>query len=401
MLSNVFSDFHIHIGRTEKGEAVKITAARNMTFANIADECVNRKGIQMIGIVDCASPIVINDIKLLLEKGSIFELSEGGYRFAEKLTILLGSEVETKEIKGQAHCLCFFPTLEKIQSFSYYLSNHMTNVNLSSQQCGLSMQQLLPVVKSLGGILIPAHIFTPFKSIYGRCAESLSELFDENSVKEIKAVELGLSSDSYYADYLTELSEMTYLTNSDAHSLPNIGREYNLLNIAKPSYKEFILAITREKGRSIVKNYGLDPKLGKYHRTFCESCGVMAVLEPPILTCVNCGEKNRVTVGVLDRLYQIKSTDTPPLQPKHRPPYTYQVPLRFLPKVGPKTIEKLLSRFGTEMQVLHETSLEEIANLSPQIAEFICMARQGTLELTPGGGGIYGKVRHHNEEDKK
>lgn len=400
MLSTVFCDFHIHIGRTEKGEAVKITAARNMTFANIADECVNRKGIQMIGIVDCASPIVINDIKLLLEKGSIIELDEGGYGFSDKLAILLGSEVETKEKTGQAHCLCFFPTLEKIQSFSYYLSNRMTNVNLSSQQCGLSMQQLLPVVKSLNGILIPAHIFTPFKSIYGRCADSLSELFDESSVQEIKAVELGLSSDSYYADYLTELSDLTFLTNSDAHSLPNIGREYNLLNIAKPSYKEFVLALRREKGRSVVRNYGLDPKLGKYHRTFCECCGAMEVLEPPILTCSNCGEKKRITVGVLDRLYQIKSTDTPK-QPKHRPPYTYQVPLRFLPKVGPKTIEKLLNKFGTEMQVLHEASLEEIAKFSPQIAEFICMARQGRLKLTPGGGGIYGKVCHHNEEDKK
>ena len=400
MLSHVFCDFHIHIGRTEKGEAVKITAARNMTFANIIEECVKRKGIQLIGVVDCASPIVINDIKLLIENGSIFELAEGGYGFSDKLSILLGSEIETREKTGQAHCLCFFPTLEKIQSFSYYLSNHITNVNLSSQQCGLSMQQLLPVVKNLGGILIPAHIFTPFKSVYGRCAESLSELFDESSVEEIKAVELGLSSDSYYADYLAELSEMTFLTNSDAHSLPNIGREYNLLNIANPSYKEFILALKREKGRSVVKNYGLDPKLGKYHRTFCECCGVMTVLEPPILTCSNCGEKNRITVGVLDRLYEIKSTETPS-QPKHRPPYIYQVPLRFLPKVGPKTIEKLLNKFGTEMQVLHEVPLEEIAKLSPQIAEFICMARQGRLKLTPGGGGIYGKVRQNNEEDKR
>ncbi len=43
----VFADLHIHIGRTESGKPVKITAARSLNFANIAKECEERKGINI------------------------------------------------------------------------------------------------------------------------------------------------------------------------------------------------------------------------------------------------------------------------------------------------------------------------------------------------------------------
>ena len=58
-----------------------------------------------------------------------------------------------------------------------------------------------------------------------------------------------------------------FLTNSDAHSLGKIGREYNELQVAAPSFDEFRMALQGEAGRSIAANYGLNPRLGKYHRT--------------------------------------------------------------------------------------------------------------------------------------
>ena len=42
----VFADLHVHIGRTENGKPIKITAARSLNFANIAKECAERKGIK-------------------------------------------------------------------------------------------------------------------------------------------------------------------------------------------------------------------------------------------------------------------------------------------------------------------------------------------------------------------
>lgn len=43
----VFADLHIHIGRSENGKPIKITAAKSLNFANIAKECVERKGINI------------------------------------------------------------------------------------------------------------------------------------------------------------------------------------------------------------------------------------------------------------------------------------------------------------------------------------------------------------------
>ena len=48
----VFADLHVHIGRSENGKPIKITAARSLNFANIAKECAERKGINIVGIID-------------------------------------------------------------------------------------------------------------------------------------------------------------------------------------------------------------------------------------------------------------------------------------------------------------------------------------------------------------
>ena len=39
----VFADMHVHIGRSENGKPIKITAARSLNFANIAKECVENQ----------------------------------------------------------------------------------------------------------------------------------------------------------------------------------------------------------------------------------------------------------------------------------------------------------------------------------------------------------------------
>ena len=68
-LYEVFADLHVHIGRSETGKPIKITAARSLNFANIAKECANKKGINIVGIIDCASPYVIEDIENFLKTG--------------------------------------------------------------------------------------------------------------------------------------------------------------------------------------------------------------------------------------------------------------------------------------------------------------------------------------------
>ena len=78
-MKEIFADLHVHIGRSENGKPIKITAARSLNFANIAKECADRKGIQMVGIIDCASPYVIEDIETFLKNGDAYEIEDGGF----------------------------------------------------------------------------------------------------------------------------------------------------------------------------------------------------------------------------------------------------------------------------------------------------------------------------------
>ena len=391
----VFADLHVHIGRSETGKPIKITAARSLNFANIAKECAERKGINIVGIIDCASPYVIEDIENFLKTGDAYELEDGGIIYKDKVCILLGSEVETSEKGrngkcGAAHNVCFFPHLSDIKEFSKEMSTHIKNITLSTQRSNVSGYELIDIVEKYNGILIPAHIFTPFKSYYGNCTDRLKNIFKEKYDK-IFAVELGLSSDTFLADMISELEDKTFVTNSDAHSLPKIAREYNKMLVNDISFKEVVKALKNEDGRKILANYGLDPKLGKYHRTHCDDCDSTIETKEPVEVCPKCGS-TKVTFGVFDRIELIKDKETTK-SPENRPPYIYQIPLSFIPGVGGKTIEKLLDNFETEMNILHKLSEDDIeAIVGEKIAKNIVNAREGNMKVESGGGGNYGKV---------
>ena len=391
----IFADLHIHIGRSENGKPINITGARSLNFANIAKECCERKGIQVAGIIDCASPYVIEDIENFLKTGEAYELKDGGIIYKNKVCILLGSEVETSEKgrngkSGSAHNVCFFPYLKDIKGFSNELAKHVKNVTLSTQRSDLSGYDLVDIVEKYNGIVIPAHIFTPHKSYYGNCTDRLKEIFKEKYDK-IFAVELGLSSDTFLADEISELEDKTFVTNSDAHSLPKIAREYNKMQVEDISFKEIVKALKGEDGRKIIANYGLDPKLGKYHRSFCEDCNDSIEIDEAATVCPKCGGQN-ITFGVFDRIELIKDKKETK-SPENRPPYIYQVPLSFIPGVGGKTIEKLLDNFETEMNVLHKVSKDDIeAVVGEKVAKNIVNSINGNIHVHSGGGGVYGKV---------
>jgi len=268
---------------------------------------------------------------------------------------------------------------------------YISNIDLSTKRARLTSRELLSVATSLGGVFMIAHAFTPHKSVYGNCAKRLSELFEEE-VEKVAALELGLSSDTDLADRIEELKPITFISNSDAHSLAKLGREYNVMELERPTFKEVMLALKRQGGRRVCANYGLDPKLGKYHRTFCETCRIiLSEVPPPVLSCPN-GVNHEIVVGVLDRIAII--ADHPgPLHPEHRPRYHYQVPLEFVPGLGRVGLNRLIAHFGSEMAVLHQASRGDIAKVvGMKLAQQIVLAREGLLPLSAGGGGHYGKV---------
>lgn len=390
-IKEYFVDIHVHIGRSSTGKEIKKATANNLTFENIAYEARYRKGINVIGVVDTISPYVIKDIEYLMDSGEITESKEGGMKYKNELTIILGAEIETKEKdRGNAHSLVFFPFLNNVKMFSKEIKKHMKDINTCSSIAHITAQELFNMATFYGGVYIPAHVFTPYKSFYGNCTNSLHYIFNQESFNKIPSIELGLSADTLMASKLSELDKKSFTSNSDAHSLGKIGREYNVFLMDDLNFNEWLLALENKNGRKIVANYGLDPRLGKYHRSYCLKCDSIIEGDPPKIKCP-ANENHRVVIGVLDRLEIIKDRDVP-IENK-RPPYHYQVPLEFIPKLGPKNINKLINSFKNEMNILHNVPEEELAKVVREdIAKNIILAREGKIGIKAGGGGIYGKI---------
>jgi len=390
-MKSFFVDLHIHIGRTFHGQAVKITASRNLTLSNIIEEASEKKGLDMIGIIDFHSPGVLEEVEQLMEQGVVQALEGGGLRY-KNTTVLPGCEVEMRfeELRCAAHFLTYFPTVERMKNFSRWLATKVKNIHLSTQRMYASMQELQEVVEKEQGVMIPAHVFTPFKSVYGNCANSMEGLLDTS---KIPAIELGLSSDSEMADHLSELYDKTFVTNSDAHSLAKIGREYQKMWLEECNFAELKQALWRQNDRKVLANYGLQPKLGKYHYTRCAACDEL-IREESQQRCPYCGHTSLIK-GVFNRLREIADLKDP-IHPPHRPPYVYQVPLEFIPNLGPKKIQALLARYQTEMKILHEVSEEDLSEVvGKDIARTIILNREGNISFVEGGGGKYGKIIAH------
>ena len=89
------------------------------------------------------------------------------------------------------------------------MSNHIKNITLSSQRADISAYELIDIVEKYNGVLVPAHCFTPHKSFYGNCTDSLRKIFKEK-YDHIPAIELGLSSDTFLADQISELEGKSF-----------------------------------------------------------------------------------------------------------------------------------------------------------------------------------------------
>lgn len=383
-MNQVYADLHIHIGRAG-GRPIKMAAASSLTLAAVMEHARYEKGLDMIVVIDGVCPPVLAELQAAVASGRLAETQGGGLLTPDGLLIIPGSEVEVAGPHGgAAHFGCWFPTLDAARDFADWLGSVQTNPSLSSQRARTDARTLQAEVKMRGGLFVVHHAFTPHKGLYGNCVDRLNDMVDPGAVD---AVELGLSADTWMADCIAELAPFTFLTNSDAHSLNKIAREYNRFEVREKSFAGLHEAIARTAGKCTA-NYGLHPVLGKYHRSACAACGAVWPVEQRQCAC---GGTRRVQ-GVWDRWLEVR--DRPePVHPAHRPPYVYQVPLEFIPGLGPRLRRRLLDAFGNEMAVLHRATVDELAAVVGRpVAERIEAARTGRVEFLPGGGGHYGKV---------
>ena len=318
----------------------------------------------------------------------------------EKTFFIVGGEVEDN---NRVHHLIYLPDFtaaeqlrEKIKGFG----------SLDCIMCGrpklrLSAESIAEKVDEVGGIIGPAHSFTPYMGLYAHWG-SVKEAYGAMAGK-IHFIELGLSADSYFADLIEENHKYSFLTSSDAHSpWPNrMGREFNRIKMNKPTFANLVKALKEREEKMITLNAGLDPREGKYHKTACNACFAKYSIEQAERfkwKCVRC--KGEIKKGVKDRILELAtfSTET---HPSFRPNYIHLLPLAEIIQIafGVKQVNSqkvqsswkdLVERFGNEINVLVDVPIVEISEINKIIAQKIEAFRNGFVLYDAGGGGKYG-----------
>ncbi len=387
-MNKYYADLHIHIGSAQ-GRPVKITASRALQLRSLLYQYAPSKGLDIVGVVDAACLPVSRELEEMLERDELREHSQGGFIAKNGILLAAASEIETRE---GTHMITFLPTWSSISTYQRFLGSRVKNLSLSTQRCSVSIKDLINLQYIVGGFLCPAHVFTPHKGVYGCCTDRLESILGRD-YKSISCLELGLSANTDMGDLIKECSDFTFLSNSDAHSPANVGREYNLLRMGEKSFRELKLCLENQGGRKVLANFGMDPLMGKYHRSYCPECNtIIHEAEAIVSSCPYCSGAKLVT-GVYDRIMEIRDFDTPH-HPFGRPPYYCRVPLHNLPGVSKQRAEKLAALFGSEIELMEKAEISRVEKMGGgNLAIIIRSMREGRLPVIPGGGGFYGKVR--------
>jgi PHP family Zn ribbon phosphoesterase len=166
---------------------------------------------------------------------------------------LLATEISCIYSQGgkvrRIHTLIWVPSIDAARKIGQEMTRRGCNLLSDGRPIvGLTSIQLAQLVLSVEpyALIIPAHAWTPWFSIYGALGgfDSIEEAFG-SFTKHIYAVETGLSSNPAMNWRVKELDGRSILSFSDAHSGPKLGREATVFEVpdGKLSYKAIYSAI--------------------------------------------------------------------------------------------------------------------------------------------------------------
>jgi PHP family Zn ribbon phosphoesterase len=392
------------------------------------------KGLHIVGTGDVTQPDWLRHLrKNLTLKDDVLT--------HDSISFIPTVEVEDNE---SIHHVIVLPDFESVETLRVSLKPFSPNIDDvwgGRPRARIDGEELAGFVRDAGGMIGPAHAFTPFRSIFRENKYTDLKSCYGSETPHIHFLELGLSADSVTADFIPELRRLTFITSSDAHSpSPNkLGREFVRFEMKKPSFDELKLALMRKNGRRPVLNVGLDPRLGKYFLSFCSSCRRTLVVQtgddPPsfddlniYISCQNITEKKRLLddihrravkcpadgkklrLGVNDRAAAIGDGEVK--TPSHRPPYLHIAPLLDIIalSLGVKSptskrvwslYDRMREQFGPETLILTKTPIERIGEHNKRVAEMIEAYRNNTIGYLSGGGGRYGSLIPPWEKDSQ
>ncbi|MFW6082071.1 MAG: endonuclease Q family protein, partial [Desulfosalsimonas sp.] len=414
------ADLHIH-------SRFSRATAKNLDFPHLY-MAARQKGISVVATGDFTHPGWLGEIKEYLEPAEpgLFRLKPEWEKDCENRISVAGShpvrfmlctEISNIYKKGgvtrKIHHLVFFHGITQVEKFNARLSNIGNLKSDGRPILGLDSKNLLEIVLETheSGFLIPAHIWTPWFSLFGSKSgfDSVAECFDELS-DHIFAVETGLSSDPPMNWRVKDLDNRTLVSNSDAHSPANLGREANLFD-TELSYDAMRHAMESGDPEKFLGTIEFFPQEGKYHQDGHRKCGINLHPKQTIEKggiCPVCGSP--VTVGTLYRVEQLAGRKEGEKPEKTHPFYSL-IPLAEilseLMSVGPKSKkvtnawQDVISRTGPELPVLLDMPVEKIRDSgNPLLAEAIRRMRRGEVHCQPGYDGAYGRITIFTKEER-
>ncbi len=399
------ADLHLHSRYSR-------ATSREMTIPVLA-RTAREKGLRLIGTGDFTHPAYFEELEEFLEPAP----EEGLYVYREDpegTRFVLSAEVsnifsQRGKTNRRVHTLILAPSLEVVQEVNLALAR-LGNLEVDGRPTfGFPVKELIRLLRQISPeiLIIPAHVWTPWYSVFGAFSgfDSLEECFEEE-LEYIFALETGLSSDPAMNWRLSALDRFTLVSNSDAHSPTKLGREANAL-YGEPSYPALAQAIKEDKLAFTIEFY---PEEGKYHFDGHRNCGI--IFSPKETRahggrCPVCGEP--LTIGVMHRVEEL--ADRPEgYRPEGKPPALHLVPLLEIisealakgiqTQMVKKIYRQLIELGGSEFEILLFKPLEELAEfVPPRILEGIRRVREGKLYIRPGFDGVYGKISIFAEEE--
>lgn len=409
----VITDFHIH-------SRFSRACSPQLTILNIA-KWSEIKGIDIVATSDFTHPQWLAEIKENLKDNGhgLFVLKNGEY----KTHFILSTEVSCiykrdKQCR-RLHICILFPSIKSIEKFNNKLESLGKNLKSDGRPIlGLDAREIADIALEADerALIIPAHIWTPWFAMFGFKSgfNSAEECFGKYT-QHIYAVETGLSSDPPMNWLVSDLDQFVLVSNSDAHSPENLGREANVFDLEDFSYDEIYNILKNKDKNKFLYTIEFYPEEGKYHHDGHLKCHTFF---NPLKTQKNKGIcpvcKKPLTIGVLNRVKELADR-TPEEVEKIKDkfiPYKSLIPLKEIigeiENVGSKSkkvdliYQKIIKEGRDEFKVLLDLEIEELKKIGGKVfGEAIKRMREGQVHLQPGYDGQYGIVKVFSEQELK
>jgi uncharacterized protein (TIGR00375 family) len=391
----IIADLHVH-------SRFSRATSKTLNIENL-EKYARLKGLDLVGTGDFTHPEWLKELKSQLrEDGSGILRTKTGFGFLLQTEVSL---VYTQGNKGRRiHNIVLARDFDVVEQINEALSKKGSLDYDGRPIFGMSCVELVELMKGIDASIeiIPAHIWTPWFSLFGSNSgfDSIKECFMERT-KDIHAVETGLSSDPAMNWRLSQLDDFSIVSFSDLHSYwPwRIGREATVFGV-EPNYSNITNALKTKKG--LIQTIEVDPSYGKYHRDGHRSCSICLNPKETIKNkgiCPKC--KTKLTIGVLNRVEELADREEG-YKPKDAVPFKSLLPLSEILSAllgtavsSQKTWReyyKLIESFGSEFSVLLEAGFEELKKTTHEkIAKAIIDNREGKIKIRPGYDGVYGE----------